>query len=124
MRVRRSPRVAQTTDSEVEETKQRVRRVRAAIEEQEPSAEDEEEGLEEAQAEDEGGSTEKEVLDRIEARYRDRATSPLRAIRAFCVLCMGCQPRMVAGCTAKNCVLYPFRFGKNPHQKHVKKSKV
>ena len=122
MRVRRSPRVAQTTDSEVEETKQRVRRVRAAIEEQETPAEDEEEGLEEAG--EESGGTEKEVLDRIEARYRDRATSPLRAIRAFCVLCMGCQPRMVAGCTAKNCVLYPFRFGKNPHQKHVKKSKV
>ena len=67
------------------------------------------------------GETEKANLDRIEQRYRDRADSPLRAIRAFCVLCMGCQPRMVAECSATNCVLYPFRFGKNPHQRHTKK---
>ena len=74
------------------------------------------------EADESSGSTEKTTLDRIEQRYRDRADSPLRAIRAFCVLCMGCQPRMVADCTATACVLYPFRFGKNPFQKHTKKT--
>ena len=60
---------------------------------------------------------EQESLDTIEARYRERATSPLKAIRAFCVLCLGCQPRMVVKCTSPTCVLYPFRMGKNPYQK-------
>lgn len=58
-----------------------------------------------------------EAQDRIEDRYRARATSPLRAIRAFCVLCMGAQPREVAKCTAYGCVLYPMRNGTNPFQK-------
>lgn len=75
------------------------------------------------EADESSGSTEKTTLDRIEQRYRDRADSPLRAIRAFCVLCMGCQPRMVADCTATACVLYQFRFGKNPFQKHTKKTR-
>lgn len=63
------------------------------------------------------GETAQEAQDRIEEKYRARATSPLRAIRAFCVLCMGAQPREVAHCTAKDCVLFPFRDGKNPFQK-------
>jgi len=62
------------------------------------------------------GETTQEAQDRIEARYRARATSPLRAIRAFCVLCMGAQPREVAHCTATDCVMFPFRNGKNPFQ--------
>ena len=90
-------------------------------------AADEVENIEDDDSEDIAGEspagTEKATLDRIEQRYRDRADSPLRAIRAFCVLCMGCQPRMVADCTATSCVLYPVRFGKNPYQKHTKKSK-
>jgi len=65
----------------------------------------------------EEGETMKEAQDRIEEKYRVRATSPLRAIRAFCVLCMGAQPREVAHCTATKCVLYKFRFGRNPYQK-------
>ncbi len=66
------------------------------------------------------GESVQEAQDRIEAKYRARATSPLRAIRAFCVLCMGAQPREVAHCSAKDCVLYPFRDGKNPFQKRSK----
>lgn len=58
-----------------------------------------------------------DAQDRIEERYRARATSPLRAIRAFCVLCMGAQPKEVAKCTATTCVLYPMRLGTNPYQK-------
>lgn len=95
----------------------RVRRIRPA------PVEEVEDVAEVAESEElEAGGNEKATLDRIEQRYRDRADSPLRAIRAFCVLCMGCQPRMVADCTATKCVLYPFRFGKNPFQKHTKKS--
>ena len=58
-----------------------------------------------------------DAQDRIEKKYRARATSPLRAIRAFCVLCMGAQPKEVAKCTATTCVLYPMRLGTNPYQK-------
>lgn len=61
--------------------------------------------------------TVQDAQDRIEEKYRLRATSPLRAIRAFCVLCMGAQPKEVAKCTATKCVLYPMRFGTNPYQK-------
>lgn len=60
--------------------------------------------------------------ERIESKYRERATSPLRAIRAFCVLCMGCQPKKVTSCDAVDCALHPFRRGKNPFQKHAKKN--
>ena len=97
----------------------RVRRIRPApVEEvEEVEVESHEEGEDTVV-----DNSETATLDRIEQRYRDRADSPLRAIRAFCVLCMGCQPRMVADCTATNCVLYPFRFGKNPYQKHTKKT--
>lgn len=59
--------------------------------------------------------------DRIEAKYKARATSPLRAIRAFCVICVGCYPREVAKCTAVNCALHPFRYGTNPYQKRTPK---
>ena len=65
----------------------------------------------------EEGESVQDAQDRIEARYRARATSPLRAIRAFCVMCMGAQPREVAKCTARTCILYPMRLGTNPHQK-------
>lgn len=67
------------------------------------------------------GESVQDAQDRIEAKYRDRATSPLRAIRAFCVLCMGAQPREVKNCTAHDCVLYPMRLGTNPFQKRKPK---
>lgn len=41
------------------------------------------------------------------------ANSPLSAIKEFCIDCMGGQPRMVKGCTAEKCPLYPFRTGHN-----------
>lgn len=65
--------------------------------------------------------TAQEAGDRIEAKYKARATSPLKAIRAFCVICVGCYPREVAKCTAVDCALHPFRHGKNPYQKHTPK---
>lgn len=98
----------------------RVRRVRAAPVEIEDEDTVEELGDEspDDRAENE---TEDEAARRIEDKYRARAKSPLKAIRAFCVMCMGCYPREVAKCTATKCVLYPFRFGKNPFQKRGQK---
>lgn len=66
------------------------------------------------------GESLQDAQDRIEAKYRARATSPLKAIRAFCVLCMGAQPREVAHCSATECVLFAFRDGKNPYQRRSK----
>lgn len=42
-------------------------------------------------------------------------TSPLKAIRKYCIECCGGQYKEVTLCTAKNCQLYPFRGGKNPY---------
>ena len=45
----------------------------------------------------------------------EKITSPLKAIKAFCVDCMGGQVTYVKDCTSINCPLYEFRFGKNPY---------
>lgn len=44
-------------------------------------------------------------------------TNPVKAIRAFCLECAGESPIDVKECTAPDCPLYPFRFGKNPYRK-------
>lgn len=44
-------------------------------------------------------------------------TSPLKAIRAFCLSCCGDSAKEVKECTSKDCVLKPFRFGTNPYTK-------
>jgi len=41
--------------------------------------------------------------------------TPIRAIRANCVYCMGGQAREVAGCPSKDCALFRFRMGRNPN---------
>ena len=43
--------------------------------------------------------------------------SPLKAIRANCLQCVGGSSNEVRLCTSKTCYLYPFRFGKNPYAK-------
>lgn len=97
---------------------ERIRRARQPVHVDTTDIEDTEDGEPSyTRREDE---TAQEAQDRIEAKYRQRATSPLRAIRAFCVLCMGAQPKEVARCTATTCALYEFRSGKNPYQKHKK----
>ena len=40
--------------------------------------------------------------------------SPLKAIRLKCLDCCLNQSNEVRDCTATNCPLHPFRFGKNP----------
>lgn len=54
---------------------------------------------------------------RIIARYKEKATTPQKAIRAHCVECMGGAVGMVADCTSSDCALHPFRMGKNPFRK-------
>ena len=46
--------------------------------------------------------------------------SPLKAIRANCLQCVGGSAYEVKTCTAKNCYLFPFRFCKNPYTKKRK----
>lgn len=41
-------------------------------------------------------------------------TSPSEAIRKKCLECMAGQPGEVRNCAMDDCVLWPFRFGKNP----------
>lgn len=60
------------------------------------------------------GETEEESCSRVVDRYRERATTPLKAIRAFCIECMGGYVRMVGRCTATSCVLYGYRMGSKP----------
>lgn len=57
----------------------------------------------------------KKILDDIDSGKR---TSPLKAVRAFCLECVGYKANEVVLCTANNwkdtrCPLYGFRFGKN-----------
>ena len=48
---------------------------------------------------------------------------PLPAIREMCIECMGGRNagyrKLIFECASKDCALYDFRFGKNPH--HIKK---
>ena len=44
--------------------------------------------------------------------------APVKAVREFCVSCMGGNQAEVRRCTSVGCSLWPFRFGKNPfHQR-------
>ena len=41
-------------------------------------------------------------------------TNPVKAIGAWCLDCCGGSQVARKECGAPDCVLYPFRFGKNP----------
>ena len=43
-------------------------------------------------------------------------TNPVKAIGAFCLSCCGDSIVARKECSAPDCVLYPFRFGKNPYR--------
>lgn len=51
-------------------------------------------------------------------------TSPLKAIRAYCLDCCGGQANEVKLCPAEDCPLYPFRFGKNPYRKPPSEAQI
>lgn len=40
-----------------------------------------------------------------------------KAVRAFCLECLGWSPDEVKRCSAPLCPLHPFRFGKDPSMK-------
>jgi hypothetical protein len=52
----------------------------------------------------------------IEASRR-RIRSPLTAVRAFCVECMGGYLQLIPSCPSQRCPLHPYRMGKNPTAK-------
>ena len=60
---------------------------------------------------------------RIIQKYKDRVNSPITAIRANCIECMGGAVRSVESCPATNCALYPFRMGVNVFDSRHKKAK-
>ena len=43
--------------------------------------------------------------------------SPLKAIRKNCLECVGGSSTEVKLCPVEKCILWPFRFGKNPYTK-------
>lgn len=43
-------------------------------------------------------------------------TSPAKAIRAYCLSCIG-SSHEVKLCPIEDCALWPFRFGRNPYTK-------
>lgn len=44
-------------------------------------------------------------------------TSPVKAIRAYCLECSNGATSEVKNCPICDCPLFPFRFGKNPYRK-------
>lgn len=44
-------------------------------------------------------------------------TKPVKAIRAFCIDCMGGHAHYVTDCPSGNCPLHAFRMGNNPYHK-------
>ena len=47
----------------------------------------------------------------------DEIKSPIKAIRAFCLECVGYNANDVKNCTSKDCPLKPVRVGRNPFLK-------
>ena len=43
-------------------------------------------------------------------------TNPVKAIREFCLNCVGGSKAEVKACPSTGCALYPFRFGTNPYR--------
>jgi hypothetical protein len=62
-----------------------------------------------------GSESYQDDVERIIQKYRAKINgSPIGAIRAHCVECMGGAVREIARCTAdKTCSLHPFRMGVN-----------
>ena len=47
------------------------------------------------------------------ANIKNLRVSPLKAIRAFCLECVGYQVAEVKDCMGEECPLFKFRFGRN-----------
>ena len=46
-------------------------------------------------------------------------TTPLKAVRLKCLECAGYRPSQVRKCDSKDCPLYFYRMGHNPHRKGI-----
>jgi len=59
------------------------------------------------------------------SRYKTKKQkSPVRAIREFCIECMGGRDnkgsmKLVRECVSKTCALFEFRLGANPYHKQT-----
>lgn len=47
--------------------------------------------------------------------------TPLKSIRAKCLECSNQQKGEVLNCEITDCALFPFRMGKNPNRKGIKR---
>ena len=50
-----------------------------------------------------------------EANEKKVITNPVKAIRAFCLECVG-SSHEVKNCSSEDCALHPFRQGRNPYR--------
>jgi hypothetical protein len=48
---------------------------------------------------------------------KNKPTTPLKAVRAMCVVCKGFKVHAISKCADEDCPLHPFRFGKSPYAK-------
>lgn len=76
-----------------------------------------EQNLREDEFEDDMMPDDEYIMDENEGEEGDVIKSPLKAIRAFCIDCMGGAVREVKICPSKICPLHAFRMGKNPYRK-------
>lgn len=49
----------------------------------------------------------------------EQITSPIKAIREYCLSCVCGSSAEVRSCELTKCPLHPFRFGKNPFTKRT-----
>jgi hypothetical protein len=45
--------------------------------------------------------------------------TPAKSIRKYCLECCNGSVKEVRNCTANDCALYSFRFGKNPNRRGI-----
>ena len=60
---------------------------------------------------------EHKIRSKIYGKTRTVNLTPIKAIRAMCLDCVGHSAEEVKLCTDPLCPLYPYRFGKNPARK-------
>lgn len=47
--------------------------------------------------------------------------TPIKSIREHCIECSSGSKSEVLNCIVTDCVLYPYRLGKNPNRKGIRK---
>lgn len=55
------------------------------------------------------------MIDMEQNTTKKEIKNPVKAIRAFCLECLGTYEEIKI-CSANKCPLYAFRFGKNPYR--------